>query len=150
MITIQRTTPNDPSFHALITELDRDLRNRYGAKQSQYDVHNKGLDGASVVIAVAGDEPVGCACFKAFEQADTVEVKRMYVRPTARRSGVARQLLDELERWAGEKGYAKTVLQTAVKQPEAIALYQKCGYQLTDCYGAYVGDADSVCLEKTL
>ncbi|MBC8154467.1 MAG: GNAT family N-acetyltransferase [Bacteroidetes bacterium] len=150
MITVRRTTPDDPAFRSLVAELDADLLNRYGAKQQEYDVHNTALDGASVVIAMSQDSPVGCGCFKTFGQNDTVELKRMYVQPSARRLGVARQLVAELERWAREKGYAKTNLQTAVKQPEAIALYLKCGYRPMDNYGAYAGDADSVCMEKHL
>lgn len=115
MIFVQRSKPTNPAFQFLVAELDEGLRNQYGAKQSQYDVHNKGLEGASVVIAINQDKPVGCGCFKAPEQADTVELKRMYVQPASRRLGIAQQLLAELEQWAKEKGYAKTRLQTANK-----------------------------------
>lgn len=150
MITVRRTTPDDPAFRSLVAELDADLANRYGAKQSEYDVHNTALDGASVVIAMNQDQPVGCGCFKAFERTDTVELKRMYVQTSSRRLGIARQLVAALEQWAREKRYTKTNLQTAVKQPEAIALYLKCGYRQIDNYGAYAGDEDSVCMEKQL
>ena len=102
------------------------------------------------MIASNQDKPVGCGCFKATGQADTVELKRMYVQPASRRLGIAQQLLAELEQWTREKGYAKTRLQTAIKQPEAIALYRKCGYQHINAYGPYVGDEDSVCMEKQL
>lgn len=148
MISIRRSTFADPDFRSLVAELDTDLQQRYGAKQSQYDVHNKALEGASVVIALNQDQPVGCGCFKAFDQADTVELKRMYVQPSARGVGIAQQIITELEQWASEKGYSKAVLQTAIKQPEAIAFYRKCGYQPMAAYGAYVGDEDSVCMEK--
>ena len=150
MIFVQRSKPIDPAFQSLVAELDEGLRNQYGAKQSQYDIHNKGLEGASVVIAINQDKPVGCGCFKALEQADMVELKRMYIQPASRRLGIAQQLLAELEQWAKEKGYTKTRLQTANKQPEAIALYRKCGYQPIANYGPYVGDEDSVCMEKQL
>lgn len=150
MISIRRSTPADPAFRSLVTELDQDLQERYGAKQSQYDVHNKDLETASVVIAMNQDTPVGCGCFKAFGQTATAELKRMYVQPSSRRLGVAQQLMTELEQWAVEKGYTKTLLQTAAKQPEAIALYQKRGYQRIDNYGSYAGDEDSVCMEKQM
>lgn len=149
MISVQRTTHADPTFNALVTELDAGLRELYGAKQSEYDVLNKGLEGASVVIALNQGKPVGCGCFKVFGP-DAVELKRMYVQPSSRRLGVARQLLVELERWAREGGYAKTVLQTANKQPEAIALYEKSGYRHIANYGSYAGDEASVCMEKHL
>lgn len=150
MISIRRSTSDDPAFGSLVAELDQDLLNRYGLKQSQYDIHNKGLEEASVVIALHNDTPIGCACYKVIEQAYTVEIKRMYVQPTFRRLGVAQQLLADLELWAKKTGHSKTILQTATKQPESIALYRKCGYQPTDCYGTYQGDEDSVCMEKQL
>lgn len=150
MITLQRTTPEDPVFRALVAELDAELSVRYGAKQREYDALNTALDGGRVVVALNQGQPVGCGCFKGFGQADTVELKRMYVQPSARRLGVAQQLVTALEQWATEEGYAKTILQTAIKQPEAIALYQKCGYQHIDNFGAYAGDTNSVCMEKHL
>ena len=150
MISVRRSSPADAHFNALVAELDQDLLGRYGAKQSLYDAHNKGLDGACVVVAFSQDEPVGCACFKVLEPANTVEIKRMYVRPASRKRGVAQLLLAELEQWAGETGHSTAILQTAVKQPEAIRLYQKCGYHFMACYGAYANDADSVCMKKEL
>lgn len=150
MISIRRSSPTAPEFNVLIAELDQDLSKRYGAKQSQYDVHNKGLEGASVVVAFNQEEPIGCACFKVIEPANAVEIKRMYVQPAFRQLGVAQQLLAQLEQWAKETGHLTAILQTAIKQPESIALYQKCGYQLMACYGVYAEDTDSVCMKKPL
>ena len=150
MIVIKRSLPADPVFHSLVAELDAGLRTLYGAKQSEYDVLNAIPEGAKVVIAVDGDRPVGCGCFKSLGQSATVELKRMYVQTTSRRMGIARLLLTELEGWAKEEGYAAARLQTAVKQPEAIALYEKCGYRHISNYGAYIGDENSVCMEKQL
>jgi len=150
MISVRRSSPTAPEFSVLIAELDQDLSKRYGAKQSQYDVHNKGLEGARVVIALNKEEPIGCACFKVIEPANVVEIKRMYVQPAFRQLGVAQQLLAQLEQWAKETGHSTAILQTAIKQPESIALYQKCGYQLIDCYGVHAEDTDSVCMKKQL
>jgi len=149
MISIQRCTSADPRFQTLVGELDADLLVRYGAKQSEYDVHNKGLADARVVIAMNEGAAVGCACFKPLD-AETIEIKRMYVQPGIRRLGVAQHILAGLEQWGREEGYRIAKLQTAIKQPEAIALYQKVGYRPTPAYGPYVDDADSVCLEKDI
>lgn len=150
MITLHRSSATDPAFRLLIAELDQELLYLYGPKQSQYDTHNKGLEAARVVIVLHHDTPIGCGCYKVIEQPQTVELKRMYVQASSRRLGVAQQLLAELESWAKETGYSRIILQTAIKQPESIALYQKCGYQTAECYGAYLRDADSVCMEKRL
>jgi GNAT superfamily N-acetyltransferase len=55
----------------------------------------------------------------------------MFVLPAHRQQGVAQAVLTELEAWARELHYPACVLETGKKQPEAIALYQKSGYQLT-------------------
>ncbi len=150
MTSLIRSTADDTAFKTLISQLDYDLLQRYGPKQSQYDLHNTGLQEARVVLAFNGNEPVGCACYKIVEPAGSVEIKRMYVQPAYRRFGVAQQLLAQLEDWAKEEGHHMAVLQTVIKQPEAIALYQRCGYKSIPCYGVYVGDDDSVCMGKDL
>jgi GNAT superfamily N-acetyltransferase len=72
----------------------------------------------------------------------------MYVVAPARRRGVARSLLAELERRAAEFGYSLIQLETGNRQPEAIALYESCGYHRIPPYGSHVGDPVSVCFQK--
>ncbi|RZL48076.1 MAG: GNAT family N-acetyltransferase, partial [Pedobacter sp.] len=64
--------------------------------------------------------------------------------------GVATTVLSALEQWAGELGYKKCVLETGIRQADAISLYQKCGYQSIPNYGQYIGVDNSVCFEKEL
>jgi len=59
---------------------------------------------------------------------DLAEIKRMYVRPSARGRGVARRLLDALEQAARDLGYARVRLDTGPRQPHAEALYRSAGY----------------------
>ena len=66
------------------------------------------------------------------------------------RSGIATQILTELEKWATELSFKKCVLETGKKQPEAIALYIKNGYKIIPNYGQYEGVENSVCFEKLL
>ena len=149
MLRLVRTTSENLDFRTLVQLLDRDLAERDGAETAFYAQYNK-LDLIKhAVVAYAGDEPVGCGAFKEYA-ADLVEIKRMFVQPARRQQGVARAVLAELERWAGELGYAGCVLETGRRQPEAIALYQRCGYALTPNYGQYVGIENSVCMRKEL
>jgi putative acetyltransferase len=144
-----RTDAADPAFRALVVELDKDLAIRDGKDHAFYDQFNK-LDSIKhVVVLMDGTNAVGCGAFKAFG-ADAVEIKRMYVPPAHRQRGVASLVLRELEQWAHELGYQRCVLETGRKQPEAIALYTKRGYQSIPNYGQYAGVADSVCFEKRL
>lgn len=59
----------------------------------------------------------------------TCEIKRMYVVPQARRSGVARALLAALEDAARGLGYRIARLDTGERQPHAVALYEAAGYR---------------------
>ena len=74
----------------------------------------------------------------------------MYTLPGSRGKGIATAILKELENWAFELGYAKCVLETGKRQPEAIALYEKSGYKRIPNYGKYAGVENSVCYEKNI
>ena len=74
----------------------------------------------------------------------------MYVLPESRNGGIATRVLSALEEWAGELSYARCILETGKKQPEAIALYKKNGYTPIPNYGQYANVENSVCFEKKI
>lgn len=74
----------------------------------------------------------------------------MYVNPSSRGSGVASKILMELEAWAIELGYAKAVLETGTNMDDAISLYLKNEYIVTQNYGQYIGVSNRICFEKEL
>jgi len=149
VIKLVRTSSENTDFRILITALDEDLYLRNGEGQLIYRQYNQVDHINHVVVIYSGDFPVGCGCFKKFDY-ETVEMKRMFVLPEMRGRKLAVQLLQELEKWAVEEGYTKAVLETGLRQVEAIRLYTVAGYILTENYGQYVGMADSICYEKSL
>lgn len=149
MIEIKRTNSNNPDFRKLIAELDKDLWKMNYSNQGHYDKHNIIESLPTVVIAYNDENAVGCVCFKKFDDS-SAEVKRMYVAPSHRGKGISRMILTELENWAKENGYAKTILETGTAQTEAIGLYSNSGYVVTENYGPYIGMTDSICMEKSL
>jgi len=56
--------------------------------------------------------------------------------------------LTELETWGGELSFCKFVLETGIKQQEAVKLYLRSGYVVTPNYGQYVGIDNSICMMK--
>lgn len=76
-----------------------------------------------------------------FDGADVAEIKRMYVAPSGRRRGFARQVLAFLEDTARRAGAGVLVLETGTMQPGAIALYEASGYRPTVRFGHYA-DSD--------
>lgn len=79
-----------------------------------------------------------------------VELKRMYVVPENRGRGLARGLLHYLEQTAAAAGADWMVLETGSAQPEAVALYESCGYQPVPAFGHYADSPSSIHLGKRL
>lgn len=144
-----RTTSENKDFISLVALLDADLAQRDGDEHSFYAQFNSIARLQHVVVVYENDTPAGCGAIKPYDE-HSVEVKRMYVAPEFRGKGIAGQVLAELEAWAGELGFSGCVLETGRRQPEAIALYTKHGYQKIPNYGQYKGVENSVCFEKIL
>ncbi|MDN4165964.1 GNAT family N-acetyltransferase [Cytophagales bacterium LB-30] len=149
MPTLLRADSTHPDFVALVRQLDADLALRDGDEHAFYAQFNTIATIKHVVIAYNNGSAVACGAIKAFDEG-AMEVKRMFVVPAARNQGFAAQVLSELENWAASLGYTRCMLETGRKQPEAIALYTKCGYLQIPNYGQYAGVSNSVCFEKTL
>lgn len=146
---IVRADSTHPDFIALVKELDADLAIRDGADHAFYSQYNKIDLIRHVVVAYEDDLAVSCGAIKKFDDS-SMEVKRMYTKPSYRGRGLALHILSELENWAAEMGFEKCVLETGKKQPEAIALYLKAGYKIIPNYGQYINVENSVCFEKPI
>ena len=105
---------------------------------------------ARFVIAYVRGEAVGWPVRRPSSAPNTGEIKRMWVEPAHRRTGVARRILAALERRADALGLPLVILETGLGQPEAIGLYELAGYVRTAPYGEYVDNPASVCFEKKL
>jgi putative acetyltransferase len=148
-LRLQRTDSSDPNFIELVRRLDADLAERDGEDHSFYAQFNKIDKIKHAIVAYEDDRPAGCGAIKEYSP-DTMEVKRMYTSPENRGRGIASKVLKELELWASELSYEKCILETGKRQPEAIALYKKRGYQVIPNYGQYADVEDSVCFEKKI
>ena len=103
------------------------------------------------LVAWVEGEPGACGAVKPLDSDPTIgEIKRMYTRPTARRRGLSRRILEMLEQRALELGYRRLQLETGTQQPEAMALYESHGWHRIAPYGHYKDAPDSVCYAKAL
>ena len=144
-----RTDSSNPDFKALCHQLDKELNKRYGTAQSKYDRHNVIEENRTVMVGYLHDIPVASGCFKEVGH-NTIEIKRMFVTPAQRRRGFSGLILSALEKWAKELGFSIVRLETGRSQPEAIGLYEKAGYVVTENYGPYIGIENSICMKKEL
>ena len=116
---------------------------------SRSDLTGMDKPGATFVIARGDGAAVGCAAIRPLSD-QIAEVKRMYVRPSARRSGVARAIMRVLEQLARDDGFNELWLETGRRQPAAIRLYESLGYTRIAAFGDYKDDPVSVCYAKVL
>ena len=149
MYKLVRTNSDNLDFQKLVRELDKDLAIRDGEEHAFFAQYNK-IDAIKfVIVAYENEVAVGCGAIKEYEP-NIMEVKRMFVSQDQRGKGIASLVLIELEKWAAELNYKKCILETGIRQPEAISLYKKNNYLLIDNYGQYINVTSSVCFEKEL
>jgi putative acetyltransferase len=146
---IKRTTANDEDFQLLIKKLDHELWVELKDDQATYDQYNKVVDISTAVVVYHKSAPVGCGCYKKFDE-QTIEIKRMFVQKEYRGKGLSKKILSELEKWAKEKNYRYSVLETGKDFIPACNLYTTNGYKVTPNYGQYAGLPASVCMKKEL
>lgn len=123
-----------------------------------YDIFDaeRGREARATFLATLGGQPVGCATLAAAQvgpehlTADPLtgyaglaqssagvgaeaprgfEMRSVFVDPSARRAGVAKALVRQIEEDARRRGGLALYLVTGVRQPEALRLYVRLGYR---------------------
>ncbi|WP_410640543.1 GNAT family N-acetyltransferase [Amycolatopsis sp. lyj-346] len=149
-LTITPVTWDDPDAVRLREAQRTELDARYGT-----DDHEPGAVPTAETVAVfllardAGGTAVGCGGLRPLGPGSG-EVKRMYVEPAARGTGVAVALLRALEDHARDLGITRLLLETGTGQPDAIRFYQREGYEPIEAYGPYRGEPLSRCFARDL
>ncbi len=83
--------------------------------------------------------------------AETAELKRMYVDPTVRARGIGKALVGALENEALTLGVTRVVLETGIRRPAAIRMYEGLGYARIPLFGEYLASPEtSLCFGKSL
>lgn len=131
--------------------LDEDLERRVGAvidrsKYTQYNLTDKITE--AIVVYLDG-KTVGGGAIRPYDE-DTMELKRIFVRPQAQGHGIGTSLVSKLVEWAKELGYKKMVLETGELLAESVHVYSKLGFERIQNYGQYAGMEDSYCMGKSL
>jgi GNAT superfamily N-acetyltransferase len=143
---------DSPDVQALAEAQQEEMRARYAGVGDIGPTREAHMfeppDGVFLVTRVDG-RAVACGGVCRFDGA-RAELKRMYVLPSSRGTGLGRRLLEALEAEARRLGYTGIVLETGDRQPEALGLYTSAGYGPIPCYGAYAARALSRCFEKRL
>lgn len=86
--------------------------------------------GGNFLVVEEDRQIVGMGGYKRVGE-DSAQVLRVRVHPAVRRRGVARHLMEAIERSAFAEGVRRMVVETAQNQPEAISFYEAIGYRQT-------------------
>ena len=143
MLELKDAGYGDATTAVLIDELQQEMVARYGGPdETPVDPSQFAPPGGVFLAAVIDGHLVGCAGLRRLDDSD-VELKRMYVRASHRRRGLARRILTAVEERARALGYSRVLLETGLEQPEAIALYEAEGYERIEGFGHYRDEPDA-------
>lgn len=148
-VVIRRLPITHPDSSRLVEEVQEEYVVRYGSRdESPVDPSEFEAPDGAFFVAYADGVPVATGAWRRrtgmaeLGSGEVAEIKRMYVVAAARRAGLARRMLVHLEETAREAGVEVLVLETGMRQPEAIALYVGHGYERITDFGHHAGLPD--------
>ena len=152
-ITVTRAELTDSISQALIEALNAELADMYpepGANHFELAPEEIAQGRGVFLVLYRRGTPVGCGALRLLD-ADTGELKRMYVVPEERGKKLGHRLVAALEAEARVLGLRRIVLETGGRQLAAVALYQAAGFRPIPLYGEYLQSPDtSLCFCKEL
>jgi putative acetyltransferase len=152
-VRIVRAALTDDVSRALIESLNAELTGAYpepGATHFGLEPGEVSGGRGAFLVVYQGGNPVGCGAVRLLD-AETAELKRMYVSPIVRGKGLGRSLVAALENEARALGVRRLVLETGIRQSAALGLYRATGFQPIPLYGEYLHSPEtSICLGKVL
>jgi putative acetyltransferase len=153
-LVIRAVPWDDPAGEALRVAQQNEISARYGVPDSEPGPKPTAAD--ITVFLVAFDVadggsgiPVGCGGLRTLDGVHG-EIKRMYVIPERRGTGVSTTVLAALESEARDRGWERVVLETGDEQPDAVRFYEREGYTSIPLFGYYVDSPLSLCYQKRL
>lgn len=121
-------------FIAYQQELDEDLCFQNFTSELENPLKKYGPPNGILLLAKYENNIAGCVALQPLEEANSGEMKRLYVKPAFRKHQIGAYLVEELIKEAKNKGYTKMKLDTLERLQPAIKLYEKFGFVNTSAY----------------
>ncbi|MEK0413178.1 MAG: hypothetical protein RL070_666 [Bacteroidota bacterium] len=141
MLDIQKVTTEGPAlesikslFKAYLGELNEDLCFQSFDTEIDNPLYKYSAPTGALFIAYYNAIPVGCIALQPLQEAQTCEMKRLYVEPQYRNLKIGGALVKVLLQEAQLLGYTTMKLDTLERLQAAIQLYQKFGFETVTAY----------------
>lgn len=148
IVPVQAT---EPDVRRLVDALTAELAGSgYTPEQTfGYSAERLAQAGVHLVGARVADELTGIAGVEITSDG-SAELKRFYVVPAHRGSGIADALLDALAAYAADRGVRTLRLETGDQQHAAMSFYARHGFRVIPRFGPYIDIQTSVCMQRDL
>lgn len=146
-----RTDGTNKDFIENCRLLDMDLDRRVGRqiKREKYQKYNQLDEIREAIVVYEGNKAVGGGAIRRYD-AETIELKRVFVHNEYQGQGIGSRLVSLLIEWAVELGYQRMILETGELLAESCAVYKKLGFRVIPNYGPYVNMPESLCMARDL
>jgi putative acetyltransferase len=138
---------DDPRLEPLVNAMRAELDTLY-PEEIDFE-HPTVREEALFLLVLQGEEAIACCAVQPLGHGEA-ELKRMYVVPARRGRGIAHRLMSAAEAVAARAGASRFKLETGVRQPDAIAVYERAGFTRIPNYPPYDRWQMSVCYAKRL
>ena len=141
-VEVRQVDPRSPEALAALRRYVGEMFQRgvwFGTPDETEEVDDFQAPKGAFVVAGEGQEVIGCGGLRMLDPT-TREIKRMWVDPARRRSGIASMILSALEEIAARLGFDRLRLDTNEELAEALAFYRRHGFvdieRYNDAYDA--------------
>lgn len=138
---IRVVPPDDPvavrAVASYVAELDDRFPGGFEPAPNDPDAASLAPPTGVFVVATSAGEPVACGGVRVLDdgpEAGSAEIKRMWVHPDRRGTGLGSRMLAHLEERAAALGCGRVCLDTHATLVEAIAMYERRGYDRVERY----------------
>ncbi|MET1064321.1 MAG: GNAT family N-acetyltransferase [Arthrobacter sp.] len=150
-LNIRQVTWSHPVGADLRAAQQAELDARFGSNDHEAGPPPSEADTAVFLVAhdKASGQPVGCGGLRILD-GNTAEIKRLYVLPYVRGSGVASSILAALEEHAHSLGLTSITAEAGSAQPDGRHFYEGTGFSHVPNFGPYIGVEHSYCYAKAI
>jgi N-acetylglutamate synthase-like GNAT family acetyltransferase len=150
-LNIRKVSWSNPVGADLRAAQQAELDARFGCADHEPGPKPSEVDTAVFLVAYdkGSGQPVGCGGLRLLDS-QTAEIKRLYVLPYTRGSGVASSILAALEAEAFAQGITRVTAEAGSAQPDGRNFYQNSGFEQVPNFGPYIGVEHSYCYAKSI